>query len=113
MHEIGVLTEAVNTVERVAKENGVEQVRYITLEVGELTGYVPRFFESYFPVVTEGRPLFRDCELRMRIVKGQALCADCDTLYNVLKNEGKCPKCGSREKKILGGQQFMVKDIGY
>ena len=26
---------------------------------------------------------------------------------------GRCPKCKSREKKILGGQQFLVKDIGY
>ena len=30
-----------------------------------------------------------------------------------MKNEGRCPKCGSREKKILGGQQFLVKEIGY
>lgn len=30
-----------------------------------------------------------------------------------MKQEGKCPKCGSRDKKILGGQQFLVKEIGY
>ena len=113
MHEIGVLTKTVDLVERVAKDNGLDHVGYITLEIGELTGYVPLFFEKYFPVVTEGRPVFEGTELRIRAVRGQALCSECQTLYNVMKQEGRCPKCGSREKKILGGQQFLVKDIGY
>ena len=53
MHEIGVLTKAVDLVESVARDNGLDRVDYITLEVGELTGYVPQFFTAYFPVVTE------------------------------------------------------------
>ncbi len=112
MHEIGALTKAVDLVEAAAKENGLDHIGFITLEVGELTGYIPDFFEKYFPVVTEDRPLFAETELRIRTVKGQALCQDCLSLYNVMRNEGRCPKCGSREKKILGGQQFLVKEIG-
>lgn len=34
-------------------------------------------------------------------------------MYNVMQNEGMCPKCGSRNKKILGGQQFLLKEIGF
>lgn len=113
MHEIGVLTKAVDMVESIAQDNDLEHISYITLEIGELTGYLPVFFEKYFPVVTEDRPLFSDTELRIQTVRGQGLCTECDTLYNILKCEGKCPKCGSRDKKILGGQQFLVKDIGY
>ena len=113
MHEISVLTEAVNLVETIAKDNQVEEIGFITLEVGELCGYVPVFFEKYFPVVTENRPMFQNTELRIQTVKGQAICSECESLYNVMRNEGRCPKCGSREKKILGGQQFLVKEIGY
>lgn len=112
MHEIGVLTKAVDLVESVARDNGVDRVGYITLEIGELTGYVPLFFEKYFPVVTEGRACFQDTQLRILTVRGQALCSDCQTLYNVMRQEGRCPKCGSREKKILGGREFLVKEIG-
>ena len=112
MHEIGALTKAVDLVEQIASDNKLDHVSYITLEVGELTGYVPVFFEKYFPVVTENRPLFEGTELRIRTILGQALCKDCESLYNVMKNEGRCPKCGSREKTILGGQQFLVKEIG-
>ena len=113
MHEISVLTKAVDLAESVAKDNHIDRIRYLTLEVGELTGYVPMFFEKYFPIVTENRPVFEGAELRIQTVRGQALCAECQTLYNVMRQEGKCPKCGSREKKILGGQQFLVKDIGF
>ena len=74
---------------------------------------MPVFFEKYFPIVTENRPVFEGAELRIQTVRGQALCAECQTLYNVMRQEGKCPKCGSRDKKILGGQQFLVKDIGF
>ena len=71
MHEIGVLTKAVDLVESVAKGKGLDHVGFITLEVGELTGYVPLFFEKYFPVVTEGRSIFKDTELRIQIVRGR------------------------------------------
>ena len=113
MHEIGVLTKAVDLAETAAKDNGLDTISYIILEVGELTGYIPEFFEKYFPIVTEDRPIFFKTELRIRKVRGQALCQNCQSLYNVMRNEGRCPKCGSREKKILGGQQFLIKEIGF
>ena len=113
MHEIGVLEEAVKTVERIAKDNQIDKVRFITLEIGELTGYLPVFFEKYFSVVVEDKPVLKDAELRMHIVKGEAICVECQSLYNVMKNEGCCPNCNSKSKKILGGQEFLIKNIGY
>ncbi len=113
MHEISVLKKAVDMVEKSAKENNISHVLYIRLEIGELSGYLPVFFQKYFPVVTENKDIFENTQLKMDIVKGEALCMDCENIYNVMKHEGKCPNCGSREKKILGGQQFMVKEIGY
>ena len=112
MHEIGALHQAVKMVDQVAKENQVEKVKYITLEIGELTGFLPVFFEKYFPVVAEDFPVVEGAELRMKIVRGQAICTQCETLYNGMRCEGACPKCKSREKKILGGTEFKVVDIG-
>jgi len=112
MHEIGVLTKALRIVEDVAKKNNISKVGYITFEIGELTGYVPVFFEKYFPMATEDNPLFEKTELRIEVIRGEALCESCESLYNVMKNEGKCPKCGCRSKKILGGQEFRIKEIG-
>ena len=55
---------------------------------------------------------FEGSELNIISVPGEALCKECSAMYNVMRNEGKCPKCGSRSKKILGGQQFRVLEIG-
>lgn len=113
MHEISVLKKAVDLAEQTALDNGIEKIAYVTLEVGELTGYLPVFFHKYFPVVIENRPILQDAELKIISVAGEALCEDCQAMYNVMKNEGRCPTCGSRRKKILGGQQFTLKEIGY
>lgn len=113
MHEISVLDKAVKSVEKVALENNIQKVKHITLEVGELTGYLPVFFEKYFPIVVEGKDLFSECELRINEEVGEALCTDCHSLYNVMKHEGACPRCKSRNKTILSGQDFLIKDIGY
>jgi len=113
MHEIGALIQAIKLAEQVATENQISRVKFITLEIGELTGYLPVFFEKYFPVVIEDRPLMKDAKLHMKIVSGEALCSDCNALFNVMKHEGICPECRSRNKKIIGGMDFIVKDVGF
>ena len=112
MHEISVLHQAVTLAEEAAEANGVNHLAYITLEVGELSGCLPVFFEKYFPVVIENRPVFADCQLRITVRRGEALCLDCDAMYNVMACEGRCPRCGSRFKKVLGGEDVMLKEIG-
>ncbi len=113
MHEISVLQKAVDLAEQTAIDNHIERIAFLTLEVGELSGYLPVFFYKYFPIVTENRPVFEGTELKIITAAGEALCEECLAMYNVMKNEGKCPKCGSRRKRILGGQQFLLKEIGY
>ncbi len=113
MHEISVLQKAVDLAEQTAIDNHIERIAFLTLEVGELSGYLPVFFYKYFPIVTENRPVFEGTELKIITAAGEALCEECHAMYNVMKNEGKCPKCGSRRKRILGGQQFLLKEIGY
>ena len=43
MHELGVLIEAVKTVNRIAEQNHISKVKHMTLEVGETSGYVPMY----------------------------------------------------------------------
>lgn len=111
MHEISVLEKIIITCRSVAKENNVNHIQAITLSVGELTGYIPYFFTEYFPIITSGEPLFDGTELKINEIRGEALCKKCQTMYNVMKAEGKCPKCGSREKTIIGGQEFRIDDL--
>lgn len=112
MHELSVLSKACDLAEKTAVENHLSHVRYIRLEVGELTGYLPVFFYKYYPILTEDRPLLKGSELIIDEKKGEGMCSECHSLYNIMKNKGVCPKCGSRSKTILSGTQFLLKDIG-
>ncbi|MBR5315302.1 MAG: hydrogenase maturation nickel metallochaperone HypA [Firmicutes bacterium] len=73
MHELGVLMEAVKTVNRIAQENRIEKIKQMTLEIGETSGFVPMFFEKLFPVAIERFPVLAEAELRMEVVPGKGL----------------------------------------
>jgi len=111
MHEIGVLYEVVRSVENIAAQNKVEKVAAISLEVGELSGILPVFLERYYPIVVENSECLRDSKLLLDVIPGEAICNQCDTSFNVIKNEGYCPNCKSRDKTILGGSDFLIKEI--
>ena len=57
MHEISVLQKAVDLAEQTAIENNISRISYLTLEVGELSGYVPQFFSQ----VLSGRNREQTC----------------------------------------------------
>lgn len=111
MHEISVLYKMLDQVEAVARENNVKRIKSIEIEIGELCGMLPYFFEQYYEPATENKELFKGSELIIKSIPGEGLCFECNSLYNVMRFEGKCPKCGSRNKKIISGRDFVVKNI--
>lgn len=111
MHEIGTLYKVIQTVEEYAAENHVSDVLSVTLDVGELSGMLPYFFEEYFPMVIEGRPALRNARLILKTTPGIGHCNACGENYNVAKHEGLCPYCGSYDKKILTGRGLVISNI--
>ena len=73
MHELGVLCQIVKKVNHVAEENKIQQVKHITLEVGEASSFVPVFLEKLFPVAVENFPIFNTCVLKIEKVTGKGL----------------------------------------
>ena len=43
MHELGIVFSIIDSVEKVGKENGLNSVSVVTLEIGEVSGIVPMF----------------------------------------------------------------------
>ena len=70
MHELGVLRMAARTAVRAAEQNHVSNIKFFTLEIGDESGYVPLFFEKYFPIIREEFPALAQAELRMETVPG-------------------------------------------
>ena len=73
MHELGVLRHIVRTVAKVAKENQIEKVKFITLEVGTESSYLPYYLNKLFPIAIEYYPEIGKPELKLIQVPGRGL----------------------------------------
>lgn len=111
MHELSILVEIVRVVEEQAKQQKIDKVKAIVLQVGELSAVVPLFMQEYFSNVVDGNSLFEDAELEIETVPGIARCSKCAEEFNVVENEGWCPKCGSYDKVLIRGGDLFIKEI--
>lgn len=111
MHEIGLLYSIAETAEKCAEENKASSVESIWVEVGELAGVLPDIFTGYFRYVADQYPLLKQAELKIRTIPGEAVCMKCGKMYNVMRNEGRCPSCGAADKKIMSGQNMVIRRI--
>ena len=68
MHELGVLRIAARAAVRAAEQNHISEIKFFTLEIGSQSGYVPLFFQKYFPIIREEFPQLRHAQLRMESV---------------------------------------------
>lgn len=71
MHELGILVQAVKTVDQIAKDNQIRKIKHITLEVGTESGIVPLFLKKLFSVAAEHYPSMQDAELKIETVPGR------------------------------------------
>lgn len=110
MHELGVIIEVVNQVETLAKENDVEKIDTLVLQIGELSSMVPQYIKKLYPVAVDGT-ILQDSKLEIEIIPGNGLCRECNQVFNLLKEKGICPNCRSKEFELLSGKGFFIKEI--
>ncbi|MFV0527317.1 MAG: hydrogenase maturation nickel metallochaperone HypA [Lachnospiraceae bacterium] len=110
MHELGVVMEVVRTVEEFARDNDVESIETVVLQIGELSSMIPQYVKACYPAAVDGT-LLEHAKLEVEILPANARCLDCGTVYNVLDQAGKCQTCGSDRKELLSGKEFFIKEI--
>lgn len=110
MHELGVVKSALNTVDAFCRENGIDLVDTIVLQIGELSGVVPEYVRQLFPAVTHDTP-YESTKLEIEVEEGNAVCRSCKRVFNVLKTEGVCPHCGKKDGEVISGRDFLIKEI--
>jgi len=109
MHELGIVINIVEQVEEYAKENQINIIDTLVLEIGELSGVVPRYIEYVYPVAVE-KTLLKDTKLQIIEIPGKAHCEDCHIIFNVTNNQT-CPRCQSDHYKLVSGHEFNIKEI--
>ena len=110
MHEIGIVRQLLRTVSTFAEENGIEEIREVVVDCGELSLVIPDYVEELYPAIVKGS-ILGSAKLTIHMVPGLAECEDCDEIFNVVEHKGFCPNCGSFQKTVLSGKDFTIREI--
>lgn len=112
MHELGIMIHIVEKVSALAEQNKLQEIQSLVLQVGELSPVVPHFLEACYPAAVDGT-LLEKTELKIEVLKASARCLQCNTIYPPVEHKT-CPNCSSKELTIIGGREFLIKEIiGY
>ena len=111
MHELSIVMEVVKQVDKLAKENHVEKVKSVTVEVGEVSGVVKNYFVDAFNWAKNRNELLKECELNYITIEAISYCEDCKKTYPTTKYAKECPYCHSERTYLVSGRDFMIKEI--
>ncbi|MDD3661085.1 MAG: hydrogenase maturation nickel metallochaperone HypA, partial [Lachnospiraceae bacterium] len=73
MHELGVIVDVVEKIERIAAEQGIEEIEALVLQIGELSSMIPKYMQSLYPAATEGT-ILEHSRLDIEIIPGNGRC---------------------------------------
>lgn len=110
MHELGIADAICRTVTRLAAENGVTRLKSVTVEVGDLSGIVPKFLEDCWTAVTADTPL-KDTALRLHPVPATARCEGCGHVFVADTASLRCPRCQSDKLTPLSGRDLTIAEL--
>ena len=113
MHELGICDALLKKVKQIAGESELEGINSITLEIGTLSGVIPRFMADCWEAVIDDTP-FSDTELIIHSVPGEARCEDCSAVFEADLDHLVCPKCGGEKLTPISGRDLTIVEIeGY
>lgn len=111
MHELGLCDALLKMVVRIAEEDGeVSEIESVTVEIGELSGVVPRFMEECWTAVVDQTP-YEHTKLVIEMKKGKLICESCGKLFPGTVETRRCPFCESPKLTPAEGRGMLLKEI--
>lgn len=110
MHELALAREIVAIVERAARDQSVNRIRIIRLELGAF-GHVEvpalrfAFLAAAKDTIAEG------AELDITRPVGQAWCHNCRITVKLESRLSACPLCGDVKLEVVSGTEFRVVEM--
>ena len=92
MHELGIVFSIMDTLGDVAKENQLQHIQSVTIEVGEVSAVIPDYLVDCWGWAQKKRELLQNCQLLV------------ETLPAVTH-------CGSEKTWLLTGNEINIKEI--
>lgn len=111
MHELGIVFHIIDTVEQVGRENGVTQVRCVTLDVGQVSGIEDPYLMDCWRWAADRSEMLRGARLQIEPVHAVTLCDACGKTYDAVPQGRTCPYCGSEDTHLLQGNACSIREI--
>jgi hydrogenase nickel incorporation protein HypA/HybF len=111
MHELGVVFRIIDDLTELGKENKLEKIHSVTLQLGEVSGVVPSLLTDAWKWAAARTELMKDSELIIETLPAVTFCEDCKSEYETVAYGKVCPNCGSNHTYLLKGNEFMIKEI--
>ena len=110
MHELGLISAMVKSIERLVEDQGLHEVKKIVLEVGELSGVVPHYMEACYPAAVY-KTFMEKTVLELETIPGIVKCRSCGREFRAVSNDFHCPGCEGQDMEILSGNDVLIKEI--
>lgn len=113
MHELGIMTDVLDTAIRVAEDNGGKAVTKITLKIGLMSGVKSEYVQSFFTVISKDT-IANKAEIVIEDDPAVFLCRSCGekTVYGALGPDYVCSACGSEALRLVSGHGFQIVNVG-
>ena len=110
MHEFAIIQSVLKQLEEIAKENHLQSISQVTLQIGKLRQIVPEFLQFAFETAAENS-LAKNAKLIIEEVPIKMRCKSCNKEFTVKHHTYICPKCHAASLEILCGKEILIKNI--
>ena len=111
MHEMSYAIRLVNMALSTAKDNNLDNVDSVSVEIGQMTGVLPHLLIEAYTSASKDT-ILEGSSLDITTANVTALCNDCNITYEPnASNNYCCPKCRSLNSKIIRGRDVSLISI--
>ena len=110
MHEMSIAVQLVAQIEESVRDNDVERVTQVTLDVGLMQLVVPEALRVAFESATEGT-IAEGAKLVINEVAVEAFCRSCGHEYVPDIANYTCPSCLKADAEIVTGKDIILASI--
>ena len=83
MHELGIVVHISKTLEELAQENNITDIRRVTLQIGKVSGIVPEYLMDCWKYYRKKVPLIENSTLEYEWIEAITICNECEKTYDM------------------------------
>ena len=111
MHELGIVVHISKTLEELAQENNITDIRRVTLQIGKVSGIIPEYLVDCWKYYKKKVPLIENSTLEYEWIEAITICNECEKTYDTIQYGRECPYCKSEHTVLLQGNECLIKEI--